>query len=182
MVSIFAGITALVSSESVVNEFLRVIFIIPLGLVAVFAYISYEFRITAILRGHLAALEEKMNKELGEDVHMWNSALVETFMAHNNSINNMMMVPILCFILLLTIYCLYYTWKALVDIPYAPLIFGCYWLIIVIGVAIVLPPFLQNDKIRKVTYDQEKVMDMYKKYKKQWEKEKPFNYKEPKEK
>lgn len=40
-----------------------------------------------ILRGHLAALEREMNDTLEEDVHMWNSALVETFMAHNNSIS-----------------------------------------------------------------------------------------------
>ncbi len=93
-VSVFAVIATVLSNSS--NQQLRWgIFIIPLGLIAFFSYVSYQFRITAILRGHLAALEESMNKKMNENVHMWNSSLLEVFMAHNNSINKMMMIPIL---------------------------------------------------------------------------------------
>ena len=62
-------------------------FLIPPVLISVFGYLSYQFRITVILRGHLSALEKSMNEKIGKNVHMWNSALVETFMAHNNMIN-----------------------------------------------------------------------------------------------
>lgn len=178
IVSIFAGIAAFLSSGILPKEWLRAIFIIPLGLVAVFAYLSYQFRITAILRGHLAALEEKMNRELDENVHMWNSALVEAFMANNNLINNTMMLPILFFIGLLIFYCAIFTWKALEGIPYAILIFVGYWLLIVFGIIIVLPPFIRNGIIRKVTYDEEKVLEMYQQYRSRWKNETEcFTYK-----
>lgn len=86
MVSIFAGVTVLFASDK--NPDLLIgIFIIPPGIIAVFSHLSYQFRITAILRGHLSALEKEMNETLNKDIHLWNSALVETFMAHNNSIN-----------------------------------------------------------------------------------------------
>lgn len=171
IVSIFAGIAAVLSSNIVPKEMLKGIFIIPLGLVSVFAYLSYQFRITAILRGHLAALEEKKNKEIDENVHMWNSALVETFMAHNNMINKMMMIPTVFFIVVLVIYCAYFTWEALVDIPYRVLVYIAYWLVIVFFAFIVLLPFLKNDLIRKVTYDEQKVLEMYKIYQSKWKDE-----------
>ena len=41
-----------------------VIWLLPFAVIAVMAFVSYQFRITAILRGHLAALEEKINKEI----------------------------------------------------------------------------------------------------------------------
>lgn len=168
MVSIFAGVTALFTGNFGTKELMKVIFIVPLGLVAFFSYISYQFRITAILRGHLAALEEKMNEELGEDVHMWNSALTETYMANNNSINNFMMIPIMFFIFLLVIYCGFLTWKALLDVPYAIVIYVVYWTLVAVGAAIVFPPFLKNDDVRHKTYNEKRVMEMYKNYRTTW--------------
>lgn len=164
-VSIFAVVVAVFTSDIVTRELFRIIFIVPLGIVAVFSYLSYQFRITAILRGHLAALEEKMNAELGENVHMWNSALVEVYMAHNNSINNFMMVPIMVFIIVLTMYCIYFTRKILVGIPYAKLIFWGYWMLVFVGATIVFYPFLTNEKIRHETYNEEHVMNLYERYK-----------------
>ena len=87
IMAIIAGIATLLG-ENFSEELSFVYFIFPIGLAAVTAHVSYQFRITAILRGHLARLEERMNERLGENVHMWNSALVETYMAHNNHINS----------------------------------------------------------------------------------------------
>lgn len=164
-ISIFTAIVAVVTSDIVTEELIKIVFIVPLGIVSVFSYLSYQFRITAILRGHLAALEEKMNKELGENVHMWNSALVETYMAHNNTINNFMMFPIMLFIILLTVYCVRFTWKALDGVEYAKVIFGGYWFLVSLGAAIVFCPFIKNDEVRHKTYNEKQVMEMYVKYK-----------------
>lgn len=125
---------------------------------------SYQFRITAILRGHLAALEKNMNKKLREDIHMWNSALVETFMARNNPINNLMMIPNISFVALLIIYSILMTWGLLKGQDYGELLFMVYWLIITVGLAIVFPPFLNNGRIRIVTEDEETVIREYTKY------------------
>lgn len=133
-------------------------------LVVVFSYMSYQFRITAILRGHLAALELEMNKTLKSDVHMWNSALMETYMAHNNMINNMMMLPVFAFILLILIYSCYITWNLLKNSNYGKLCFGVYWIIIVIGIMIVFLPFLFNERIRKETENEKEVLRMYRRY------------------
>ncbi len=172
MVSIFALIAGVITSNAMPKEMLKLIFIVPLGLVAVFSYLSYQFRTTAILRGHLAALEDKMNKTLEENVHMWNSALVESYMAHNNTINQKMMIPIVIFIILLVLYCMIFTWKALEGIGGGGLIFGAYWALIVYGAMIVLPPFFKNEEIRKQTYDEENVMKMYQNYVEQREADK----------
>ena len=66
VVSIFA-VVGTVLSQSNNSQWQWGIFIIPLGLVAFFSYVSYQFRITAIIRGHLAALEESMNKKIHEN-------------------------------------------------------------------------------------------------------------------
>lgn len=58
-ISIFTAIVAVVTSDIVTEELIKIVFIVPLGIVSVFSYLSYQFRITAILRGHLAALEKK---------------------------------------------------------------------------------------------------------------------------
>lgn len=163
MVSIFAGATVLFTSDTS-RDLLMGIFIIPPGIVAVFAYLSYQFRITAILRGHLATLERKMNMNLEEDVHLWNSALVETFMAHNNSINKYMMVPMFMFIAVIIVYCVIFTWEAAKRIMFGNVVFICYWIMVIIGALIVLFPFFGNETIRYQTEDEEQVIKKYKEY------------------
>lgn len=165
MVSIFAGAAVLFESN---ERMLLGIFIIPPGIIALLAYVSYQFRITAILHGHLESLEKKMNEQLKEDVHMWHSALVEVFMAHNNTINNYMMIPMLIFIIIITIFCLICTRRAMMNIPVSSLfkniIFVTYWIAMGIGVFIVLPPFLENTQIRYASSQDEKVKEKYEYY------------------
>lgn len=64
--AIFSIIIALVTSSAndKADKAHDIILVIPPGIIASMAYLSYQFRITAILRGHLAALENKMNRTL----------------------------------------------------------------------------------------------------------------------
>lgn len=163
LVALFTGIIMYISKD--VNLIISyVIFLIPLGIISILAYISYQFQITAILRGHLAALEEDMNKKIGKDVHLWNSALVETFMAHNNSINNMMMFPIMAFIIVLTGYCMYFSKRVIVHFVFGDVIWVVYWIVVGILAAIVLIPFKKNGDVRIETYNEGRVLSKYKEY------------------
>lgn len=168
VVSIFA-VVATVLSQSDNPQWQWGIFIIPLGMVAFFSYISYQFRVTAILRGHLAALEESMNKRIHENVHMWNSALVETFMAHNNLINRMMMMPIMIFLFLVVIYCIKMTYYLLLikngGINFGIVLFVLYWIVIFLCSLIDFIPFMNNEKVRYETFNENIVMENYYNYK-----------------
>lgn len=163
LVALFTGIIMYISKD--VNLIISyAIFLIPLGIASILAYVSYQFRITAILRGHLAALEEDMNEKIGKDVHLWNSTLVETFMAHNNSINSMMMIPIMIFIVALTVYCMYFSNRVMMHNDFGNIIWIAYWIVIAILAAIVLLPFMKNEDVRIATYNENTVLNEYKKY------------------
>ena len=142
------------------NETLSYIFyIVPIAFIVVFGYMGYQFRITAILRGHLASLEDKINKELGEDIFMWNSSLVEVYMAHNNVPNNTLMIPILIFVLGITTLCVMETFKT------GTLLFNIlYWILMVALSGLVLIPFFKNGDIRKKTYKTEEIIKKYNQY------------------
>lgn len=133
-----------------------VFFLLPPILTVVLAYIGYQFRITAILRGHLARLERSMNEKLKskDPIHLWNSALVEEFMAKNNEINSFLMVPSLFTILIMIVFSLWQTYETLVidhTIFWGPTLFVIYWLIEFILAAVILYSFINNEKIRRTT-------------------------------
>ncbi|MCI8850790.1 MAG: hypothetical protein HFE82_04530 [Erysipelotrichaceae bacterium] len=58
-------------------------YLAPLIMLLILAYISYLFRFVAILRGYLAALEEKINDNLEESVYLWSSSYVKIFVSNN---------------------------------------------------------------------------------------------------
>ena len=126
-----------------------VIWLLPFAVIAVMAFVSYQFRITAILRGHLAALEEKINKEIEENVHLWNSALVDTYMANNNLINQFMMIPMTIFFVIFATICLGMCIKNSGGITFFTVI---YIMVILVLSLLVFIPFLNNEKIRKEVY------------------------------
>lgn len=163
LVTLFTGVIAYISKD--VNSIVSyAVFLIPLGIISILAYVSYQFRITAILRGHLAAIEEDMNKTIGKDVHLWNSALVETFMAHNNSINNMMMIPIGVFIIVLSIYCIVFSYMVISKSCISIIFLILYWIVVLLLGIIVFVPFLENSDVRIETYYEERVLENYKRY------------------
>lgn len=163
IVTLFTGIVAFISKD-MKSTVVYGIFLVPPGIIAMLAYVSYQFRITAILRGHLAALEDDMNKMLHKDVHLWNSALVETFMAHNNDINSKMMIPMMVFIGGLTIYCIVVTYLVLNKNFLCVVLWIGYWVLIFALASIVIFPFFKNECIRAETYNEKRVVRNYKKY------------------
>lgn len=160
IVSVFGIITALFGQKNF-ESFSSAIFVVPVGIEAVLAYLSYQFRITAILRGHLAALEKKMNAEIGDDTHLWNSVLMETYMARNNSINSKMLVPMFFAVFIMAVYSIYLTLSLIPTITYGKVIVPLYWVVIAIVAAIIIKPFMQNEIVR---YDTEKEEEVIKKY------------------
>ena len=172
IMSVFGVITALFANKEVSDSMSLMIFIVPAGFEAVFAYLSYQFRITAIIRGHLAALEKKMNEAIGDDTHLWNSALMETYMARNNSINKWMMFPILIVPVCVVAIIFPLTVDMIPTIRYGELLICGYWIVVFIGAIIVIVPFLKNETIRKATEDEEEVLKKYNRYIKEDEKRK----------
>jgi len=137
----------------------NVFFVVPLIFMAIFCYLGYQFRIVAILRGHAARIEEEMNKILGKDIYLWNSALVETYMAHNNIPNQWMIIPISLVVFITSVICILFTlsiWHVHICI--------LYWGFIFIFSLIIFSQFLSNEKIRHKTYRTEDVMKLYYKY------------------
>lgn len=150
-------LTLISNSEN--DKIAYIFYIIPLAFIAAFGYMGYQFRITAILRGHLACLEDKVNSVLGEQVYMWNSSLVEVYMAHNNVPNNTLMIPVLVFVVVTAVVCVIQTMQ-----------FGIYqinivyWLVVIGMAALVLIPFFLNGRVRKKTYQHDDVIKKYQFY------------------
>lgn len=162
-ITFFTAIAAVAATllPVISNANLRIVFyIFPVAIIAIFGCMGYQFRITAILRGHLAEIEDKINLIIGENVFMWNSSLVEVYMAHNNVPNNTLMLPIVLSVLLTFGLCFYGTYSN--EIQWYDII---YWNIIVILGFIVLVPFFFNGTIRKKTYNSQDVIDKYSIYK-----------------
>ncbi|MBE6767063.1 MAG: hypothetical protein E7550_05670 [Ruminococcaceae bacterium] len=144
-----------------------IFYIVPLSFLAVFGVLGYQFRTTAILRGHLARVEEEMNKLLSKDVYIWNSSLIEVYMAHQNIPNNFLMVPIMLFIVGVVAVCIYQTWFA------GDLWFNItYWTIVLVVATVVLIPFFRNEIFRHRAYDTDKIIQAYENYKTDYEEKK----------
>lgn len=166
IMAIIAGTATFLCGKS--EDFKYALFIFPIGLATILAYVSYQFRIVAVIRGHLSRLEEKMNKNLGENVHMWNSALVETYLAHNNVVNNYMMLPMGAFCVIVIGYCFWTTLQMTLQSEVAILFFIAYWLVVLVSfIFIIFPPFLKNGEIRYRTYHEEDVWKDYENFKKE---------------
>lgn len=178
LLAIITGIMAIAfSNVEIMKRIQYVFFLIPPVLISTFGYLSYQFRITAILRGHLSALEKSMNEKIGKNVHMWNSALVETFMAHNNMINNCFMPINLVTVVIMVIIAWPVTQNISSDFPNGEWIFILYWLFIAVAAIIVIVPFLYNGRVRYETENTDRVNIAYQKYiDKRKAKEKVYKY------
>lgn len=161
IVAVLTGIYGLVGRQGADGTGLNgVLLLLPPGLCVVLAYISYQFRVTAILQGHLAKLEDDMNAKLDAHPHMWNSALTNTYMAKNNEINKFVMIPALSFILLLAAMC-FQPVKEIIEHQIGVAAVWIYWAAIVIFAVMIIVPFFRNEKIRAAAYDEESVLKLY---------------------
>ena len=147
-ISAFVLVANLISKEnSVVSRY--TLMLIPFAVITVLAFVCYQFRITAILRGHLAALEEKINEEIGENVHLWNSALVDTYMANNNMVNQFMMIPMCIFLIIFAVLCL----GSFIQKSGGITVLTVVYLMVLSALSLlVFIPFLNNEKVRKEVY------------------------------
>ena len=150
LLAVFTGLVGFFSKSE--NELVRYcILFIPLGIEVVLAYVDYQFRIVAILRGHLEGLEREMNKILQKNIHSWNSALVEMYMAKNNIVNKVMMLPICILFLAIAVLCFFILkdimWNSLIN----KYVFGIYWTIIFMFSVVILSSFINNEKVRHKT-------------------------------
>ncbi len=141
------------------TDLYTIFYVIPLAFIVTFGCMGYQFRTTAILRGHLANIENEMNYILGENIYMWNSSLTETYMAHQNLPNKGLMVPIFVFVILIALLCFLQT------ISFGALWINIvYWTVVIFLSLWVLIPFFRNDKIRWQTYKNDEVIKKYKEY------------------
>lgn len=76
----------------------------------------------------------------------------------------MMMIPIMIFIVALTVYCMYFSNRVMMHNDFGNIIWIAYWIVIAILAAIVLLPFMKNEDVRIATYNENTVLNEYKKY------------------
>ena len=161
--TIFAAIAGgTVTLLSIINEDKLpsyLFYIVPICFLVAFGHLGYQFRITAILRGHLAHLEDKMNELANDKIFIWNSVLVDTHMANNNFANKFQMLPVVLFIICTVYICLKQTYL-ISGMSWYNIV---YWLVITVSSVIIFIPFVRNETIRNETRDNKKVLDMYNK-------------------
>lgn len=156
--TIALSIASLIGNKNTNFDFSFLFFIMPIAFLICFGFLGYQFRITAILRGHLARTEKEMNNLIGENVYMWNSALTETYMRRRNVSNKLLMVPIFFFVIVYSAFCIKETFVSNITKKYGIWLFITYWAMVLICALIVSIPFFKNDKVRWKTYDKTDVM------------------------
>ena len=145
------------------------------AIVLIMGYIAYNFRIVAILRGHLNQLELSMNETIGEDVHRWNSYLMETHMRHNNKANKFLIIPagiVLGFVFVIcyaTIYALLMGENPISLIAGWPherrmFAFAVYIVITLVPSIVIAFTFAFNGRVSRQTGDSEYIKKIYNVY------------------
>ena len=146
VITIFHG--NLVPEELFDSKFIMLVFL-PLATAAVMGYLAYNFRWVAIARMYATTIEKSINDTLNENVYVWNSNIIDEFMAKRNFTNTKMLPVInaLFFVFiagLLNYSMLVSKLNCVVKIIY---------LIVTLTLFIVCAcPFLKNDSIRKYNY------------------------------
>lgn len=78
IIKIFDG--NLVPVKALDEKFIILIFL-PIALSAIIGYLAYNFRWVAIARMYATAIEKEINKDMGENIFVWNSRIIDEFMA-----------------------------------------------------------------------------------------------------
>ena len=165
IINVFGLFAAFISSKENIGIVKYAIYVIPAGFASAFAFLSYQYRIVAILRGHLSAIENEMNDDVGTNIHMWNSALVEVYMARNNKINKYMMFPMFFSVFVILAFCFIFALNSCFGTCPEKSFFIAYWFVIAVCGFIIIPPFFHNEIIRNDSEDEVTVSEMYKQYK-----------------
>ena len=73
--------------EELFDEKFIVLLFLPLATSAIISYLAYNFRWVAISRMYATALEKNINNILGKNIYVWNSNIIDEFMAKRNFAN-----------------------------------------------------------------------------------------------
>lgn len=154
LITVFGAIIAFFDGDLVSNEIFDYHFFIlclmPIGVSAVIAYLSYNFRWVAIARMYLTSLENEINKALGENIYVWNSNIVEDFVSKRNFANTKLLPVVnICFFGFSLIYFNYMMYMSSIPLGFKII----YTIITVLLFTISICPFAGNEKIRKNNYE-----------------------------
>lgn len=153
LLSIIGALVA-VSKDNLVPEkmFDRnfvILFFAPIVFTAIIGYLAYNFRWVAIARMYAAAIEKEINMSLDKGYFVWNSDIVNRFMAKNNFANRVFL-PVVNTILIIStavflnysIFCsTLYVYIKVAYLIFTALLYICS-----------LIPFLGNEQVRKSEY------------------------------
>lgn len=130
------------------NKFIVLCFV-PITVTAIIGYLAYNFRWVAIARMYSAAIEKEINSSLEKEYFVWDSDIVNKFMAKNNFVNRVFL-PIINFIFILSIalFLNYSMFSSKLD-GYIKII---YLISTITLFACSLVSFLGNEKVRKFEY------------------------------
>lgn len=130
------------------NKFIVLCFV-PITVTAIIGYLAYNFRWVAIARMYSAAIEKEINSSLGKEYFVWDSDIVNKFMAKNNFVNRVFL-PIInfTFILSIALFLNYSMFSSKLD-AYIKII---YLISTITLFACSLVSFLGNEKVRKFEY------------------------------
>ena len=130
------------------NKFIVLCFV-PITVTAIIGYLAYNFRWVAVARMYSAAIEKEINSSLEKEYFVWDSDIVNKFMAKNNFVNRVFL-PVINFIFILSIamFLNYSMLSSKIDI-YIKVIY-------LIGTSVLfacsLVSFLGNEKVRTFEY------------------------------
>ena len=129
---------------------LALVIFLPIALAVVMAYLSYNFRWVAIARMYSSIIEKEINDELGEDLYVWNSRIIDDFMAKRN-FTNTKLLPIVNILLF------GFVWAFLNHTMFSfdfMLVFKIIYAVCITALFVAcLCPFMCNEKIRKFDYE-----------------------------
>lgn len=122
---------------------------IPMVITAIIGYLAYNFRWVAIARMYSAAIEEEINSSLEKDYFVWNSDIVNNFMAKNNFVNRAFLPTVnFIFIFSTATFLNYSMFHSKLD-EYIKIIYLIVTASLFVGS---LVSFLGNEKVRKFEY------------------------------
>ena len=130
-------------------KFIILVFL-PIATAAVMGYLAYSFRWVAISRMYATALEKGINKSLGENIFVWNSNIIDEFMAKRN-FTNTKMLPFInaLFFLFIAGFLNYSMFVSKLDCVIKIVYFAITLTLFVVCAC----PFFRNDSIRKNNYE-----------------------------
>lgn len=135
--------------DKVFNNKFIVLCFVPITVTAIIGYLAYNFRWVAIARMYSAAIEREINSSLEKEYFVWDSDIVNKFMARNNFVNRVFL-PVINFIFIFStaMFLNYSMFNSKLD-GYIKII---YLIATTVMFACSLVSFFGNEKVRTFEY------------------------------